>query len=405
MRVLVYPHAMELGGSQLNAIELAAAVQDLGHDVTLYADQGELVAHAELRGLEVLTRRRSPFCPSPERVVELRRLIGERSLQVLHGYEWPPILEAHAASWGRTGVAPVGTVMSMGVAGFIPDSSPLVVGTERIRRSVAQRRPGPVLLMEPPVDTVANAPGGHADDFRSQLPDAPGSLVVVVSRLAHELKLEGVLTAIRAVGELSRVRPVRLAIVGDGPARPEVEAAAAAVNTGRTPAPVLVMGAMQDPRGAYDAADVCIGMGGSALRAMAFASPLVVQGEGGFFETLTAETLPTFLDQGWYGRDDLAQDAAVVRLTELLRDLLDRPERAAELGAFGRSLVLSRFSLESAAKSLVTVYESALTETARYPGAGEVARSVAGLSGYQVSTRWERLRGRARRDDFNARPV
>ena len=34
MKVLVYPHTMEIGGSQLNAIEIAAAVRDRGHDVT-----------------------------------------------------------------------------------------------------------------------------------------------------------------------------------------------------------------------------------------------------------------------------------------------------------------------------------------------------------------------------------
>ena len=279
MRVIVYPHAMELGGSQLNAIELASGVQDLGHDVTLYADPGELVSYAQARGLEVITRRRSPLCPSPERVVELGRLAARRSAQILHGYEWPPILECHAASWGRPQLAPVGTVMSMGVAGFIPGSSPLVVGTERLRRRTAASRPGPVLLMEPPVDTVANGPGKHGEAFRASLPPAPGHLVVIVSRLAHELKLEGILTAIRCVGDLASRRDVRLVVVGDGPARREVEEAAAAANRGHASDPVILMGALEDPRGAYDAADVCIAMGGSALRAMAFSKPLIVQGE------------------------------------------------------------------------------------------------------------------------------
>ena len=35
MRVLVYPHSMEIGGSQLNAVELGGAVRDLGHDVVV----------------------------------------------------------------------------------------------------------------------------------------------------------------------------------------------------------------------------------------------------------------------------------------------------------------------------------------------------------------------------------
>ena len=37
MRVLVYPHAMEIGGSQLNAVETGAALRDRGHEVTVQA--------------------------------------------------------------------------------------------------------------------------------------------------------------------------------------------------------------------------------------------------------------------------------------------------------------------------------------------------------------------------------
>lgn len=405
MRVIVYPHAMELGGSQLNAIDLASGVQDLGHDVTLYADPGELVSYAQARGLEVITRRRSPLCPSPERVVELGRLAARRSAQILHGYEWPPILECHAASWGRPQLAPVGTVMSMGVAGFIPGSSPLVVGTERLRRRTAASRPGPVLLMEPPVDTVANGPGKHGEAFRASLPPAPGHLVVIVSRLAHELKLEGILTAIRCVGDLASRRDVRLVVVGDGPARREVEEAAAAANRGHASDPVILMGALEDPRGAYDAADVCIAMGGSALRAMAFSKPLIVQGERGFFETVTAASLPVFLDQGWYGQDHLDREAASSKLAGLICELLDDRERAAELGALGRSLVLNRFSLEAAAKSMVSTYEAALLHTPRFPQVGEVVRSASRLTAHKVSSRWEYYRGRGHRDDFNANPL
>ncbi|MCY4726967.1 glycosyltransferase family 4 protein [Nocardioides sp. STR2] len=405
MRVIVYPHAMELGGSQLNAIELASGVQALGHDVTLYADPGDLVSYAQARGLEVITRRRSPLCPSPERVVELRRLAARRSAQILHGYEWPPILECHAASWGRPQLAPVGTVMSMGVAGFIPRSSPLVVGTERLRRRTAEGRPGPVLLMEPPVDTVANAPGTNGAAFRASLPPAPGYLVVIVSRLAHELKLEGILTAIRCIGDMAHRRDVRLVIVGDGPARRVVEEAAAAANRGHASDAVILTGALEDPRGAYDAADVCIAMGGSALRAMAFGKPLIVQGERGFFQTVTAQTVPLFLEQGWYGQDHLDREEAAARLAGLVCELLDDPARSAELGASGRSLVLNRFSLEAAAKSMVSIYETALLDTPRFPQPREVLESAGRLATHKVQARWESLQGRGHRDDFNANPL
>jgi hypothetical protein len=46
MRVLVYPHLMEVGGSQHNAIELADSVAEAGHEVVLFAPRGDLCAIA-----------------------------------------------------------------------------------------------------------------------------------------------------------------------------------------------------------------------------------------------------------------------------------------------------------------------------------------------------------------------
>src|SRR5260370_17559318 len=43
VKVLVYPHAMEIGGSQLNALEIAAAVRDRGHEVTVVSRPGPLL--------------------------------------------------------------------------------------------------------------------------------------------------------------------------------------------------------------------------------------------------------------------------------------------------------------------------------------------------------------------------
>ena len=43
MKVLVYPHSMEVGGSQLNAVQVAGAVRDRGHEVIVISEPGPLV--------------------------------------------------------------------------------------------------------------------------------------------------------------------------------------------------------------------------------------------------------------------------------------------------------------------------------------------------------------------------
>ncbi len=112
---------------------------------------------------------------------------------------------------------------------------PLIVGTEEIAQRAVDAGHVSVTLLEPPVDVRSNAPGHDPGSFRAELGlDDGAPLLVVVCRLAHELKLEGMLAACDAVGWLAHAGvKVQLAVVGDGPARREVEEAAAAANAPR----------------------------------------------------------------------------------------------------------------------------------------------------------------------------
>ncbi|GGM42404.1 glycosyl transferase family 1 [Micromonospora sonchi] len=409
LNILVYPHAMEIGGSQLNAIELAAAVRDLGHRVTVLGEEGPLLDRVRGLGLKHLPLPQRRRRPSPAVVAQLRTLIRARRLDIVHGYEWPPGLESYAAGAGGRAAA-VCTVMSMAVAPFLPGWLPLVVGTRALQRHVADRRPGAVHLIEPPVDVVENAPGHPTEEFRVRygLDGSPGQprplLLAVVCRLVPELKLEGVLTAVEVVGRLAREHPVRLVVVGDGPARDVVEERARQANARAGLRAVVLTGELHDPRPAYAAADVMLGMGGSALRALAFGRPLVVQGERGFWQLLTPQSCATFLEQGWYGIGDGTGGAD--RLTGFLRRLIGDPQLRASLGRYGRDLAVDRFSLHRAARTQEGIYRSALA--ARYGAPGSLVRAAdglrcaGGLAAYKLRRRYARLCGTVPRDDFNA---
>ncbi len=403
MRILVYPHDLGMGGSQLNAIELAGAVRDLGHDVVVYGRPGVLNAAIEQLGLDFVPSPVPGRRPSPSVARDLRHLVGQRQIDVLHGYEWPPILEARLGAVGTPAVA-VGTVMSMAVAPFIPRGVPLVVGTEQI--AAVERDSGrcDVTVLEPPVDTDRNAPG-PADEraaFRSRHGVADGSvLVVTVTRLAAELKLEGLLTAVEAVPRLSD--DVTLVVVGDGPAREQVAAAAEAVNAHAGRPRVVLTGQLDDPRPAYAAADVVLGMGGSALRALAFAKPLVVQGEHGFWRLLTPRTAGQFEWHGWYGVGAGAASGAAALAAEL-GPLLRDADRRAELGAFGRKLVVDRYSLRAAASRQVQHYQRARTSTGRRLAPGDLV-AAGRFVRHTVDRQVRQRRGTVASEDFNSRPA
>ncbi|WP_305784092.1 glycosyltransferase family 4 protein [Symbioplanes lichenis] len=399
MRILVFPHSLEIGGSQINAIELGATIRDLGHEVTVMGDPGPLTGLIDSLGLEFVPLDGYHRRPAPALVRQIRELVRTRSFDIVHGYEWPPALEAAAATFRDPHAAAVCTIMSMAVAPFLPARMPLVVGTEALREHTAARRPGPVYLIEPPVDVRTNAPGFPVEDFRRTYGlDGDFVDIAVVSRLVPELKLEGVLTAIDVIGELGATRPVRLIVAGDGTARAEVQSRADAANARAGRRAVVLTGELRDPRPAYAAADVMLGMGSSALRALSFGRPLVVQGERGFWELLTPDTVDLFLHQGWYGLGDGTGGAE--RLRAALLRLLDDPILRAKLGQYGRDLAVERFSLQHAADVQLDIYRAALT--GRRSGLSTMAGSAAGLLAYKINRKYEALRGTQRRDDFNA---
>ena len=138
-------------------------------------------------------------------------------------------------------------------------------------------------------------------------------------------------------------------------------------------------------------------MGGSALRALAFGKPLVVQGERGFWRTVTPETYRDFAWAGWYGVSD-GEDSAQA-LSRELRPLLADAVMRDRLGAYGQRLVWQQYSLEAAASAMEGVYSVAIERT-RHP-VRQVPRSAAGFASYKVRRKLARLFSVAPADDFN----
>ena len=406
MKILVYPHDLNMGGSQTNAIELAAAVSKLGHECVVFGRRGTLCARIEELGLEFIESPDPGRRPSPRVARALQEVVRERGIDVIHGYEWPPGLEGWLAAERLPDVAAVCTVMSMAVAPFLPRWMPLVVGTQQISAREQEAGRLSVNLIEPPVDLEHNRIHDPATvaAFRNAWDLDERPLVVTVSRLVRELKSEGVLTAIEAAVTMQDATPFQLVIVGDGQARDEIQRAADEANARLGRRTVTLTGELSDPRAAYGAADVMLGMGGSALRSLAFAKPLVVQGELGYFRTLTRESLSEFRWQGWYGIG-AGRESGLGALEAELAPLLADETLRRELGALGREVV-EEFSLESAAKRQVTVYRDALAARGEHKKqVVDAARSSVQLAHYYVGQRVARIRGRQRTDDFNAEPV
>jgi glycosyltransferase involved in cell wall biosynthesis len=353
MKILVFAHRLEVGGTQVNAIELTAALRDRhDHEVVVFATPGPMLDLVRRNGIRFLPAPDAYHHPSFSRMRALRDAVRAERPDVVHVWDWWQCLDAYWSVYLAMGVPMVVTDMSMSVGRVLPMNVPMTFGTPELvdrARAAGRRR---VELLLPPVDVQFNAPGVVSSEPLRAANGITGNdiLLVTVSRFSEWLKAESLRRTIAAVRVVGRELPVKFLLVGDGTLRPELQRMADDVNAQIGREAVVLTGALLDPRPAYAAADIVIGMGGSALRAMAFGKPVIVVGERGFSAPFTPDSAQTFYHQGIYGLGDGLPDNS--RLVADIQSLAEHPDRLPALGEFARQFVLKYFTLEAAAAKL-----------------------------------------------------
>lgn len=378
MKLLVFAHQLEIGGTQTNAIDLAAALRDRhGFDVVLFATPGPAVSIIEQKRLRYVAAPDGLVHPSPARVRALRDVVRSERPDVIHAWDWWQCLDAYYVEHLLRRIPLVVSDMNMTLTRILPKRLPTTFGTPELvdlARNCGWTR---AQLLLPPVDVGLNNPTAvEPEPFRAKWQiDARTVTLVSVSRLDLFMKAESLHRTVAAVRTLGRELPLRFLIVGDGEGRGELERAAQQANSelGRTA--VVLTGAMLDPRPAYAAADIVVGMGGSAIRGMAFAKPVVVVGERGFSAPLNDETAEYFYYKGIYGSGTNAPGNQA-HVSDLRR-LASRRERFPALGAFARDFVVRHFGIDAGALRLA--------EICREAAAAPVQGSEAAVDGFRTA--------------------
>jgi len=385
MKILVFSDKLDVGGALVNAIESAGALRDLyGHDVTYFATPGPLLDLVEKCRLRFIPAPESLVLPSPARMRALRELLLRESFDVIYVWDWYQCLDAYyvAHLWMRVPMAV--TEMSMSVPQFLPKSLPTTFGTPDLVDQARAAGRQLISLLLPPVDLVANSPGAVAADPVRERYGLKSSEVTlaIVSRLASWMKSESVRRAIEAVGTLGGQYPLRLVVAGDGDARGQLEQLASEVNSALQRPAVVFTGSQLDPRPVYAAADIVLGMGGSALRGMAFGKPVIVIGEEGFSAPVTPETAKFFQYYGVYGTGGGDRDNS--RLTGHIRALVDSPEARRSLGEFGRQFVVEHFDLKKVTAQMDLLLRGAAAQAPRF--------RTAAVDGLRTAAIWVKQR-------------
>lgn len=367
LNVVIGLEGLALGGCPINALDLGRALRDRGHQVSVFAIDEDvrvsLIPYAEQCGFSVTVFPAGAGFLS--RSWHIRQFARSKSADVVHLFApWLGPAAAMAAVTRRPRLVMVTNWMMENVS-YTPGQMPMMLGTRALQEEAQLSHRSRVWLIEPPVDLSGEVTDpDRARRFRRDLGIADDeTLAVIVSRIDSHMKAEGIVNTIRAIRELD-LTDLKLVIVGDGNAVDLIRRESETVNRDLGREAVILAGALYDPRPAYAAADITLGMGGSALRCLAHSKPLIVLGENGFARIFEPASEDYFMTEGFFGSQHV--DNAVGHVAEQIRQLMDTEVRA-RLGEYGLARVAGRFGLDVTADTLEDIYR---TEIADVPGLG-----------------------------------
>ena len=328
MRILHVIQELGTGGAERILISAYRGARDAGHEVFVAAAPGPLAAELDTEPFPLPLVRRKPW-RLPAAALAVRRAVRASQPDVIHAYN-PTMALAVGLATRRPGL--------VNLQGSAEDDWPGTVRLVRLSRlAPVACGPGVAAALEDhglqPFATVPNAVG-PAPPPGERVAD-----VVAVGRLVEQKNHE---LAIRAIAQ---VPDATLAIVGDGPLRPELERLAAELE-----APVIFTGVRSDARALMGAADVVVmpsrweGLPLSALEALASGTPLVATNVRGLRELLTD------------GENALLVPEEPGALAVALRRVLEEPELAARLSEAGRR-VEGAGSDDALVAGFLSVYE------------------------------------------------
>lgn len=252
-----------------------------------------------------------------------------------HGYTWPDLRARAYNQLDRWSLRAANRVLTV--------SEPF--RRELISRGVAPER----------IEVVHNAidpQWGRRDveasaALRAKLGIGPEKRVaLIVGRLSAEKDHGTLLEALRRVRSMTP--EAHLAIVGDGPERPRIEAAVRALGLAGA---VTLTGQVPSAEPYYGIADICVlsslseGSPNALLEAMAAGTPVVATAVGGIPEMVTNGESALLIQPG----DCQAMTGAIAAL-------LADGELARRLAARAREVVLKRHAPEARTRRLVEIY-------------------------------------------------
>ncbi|MDI3298902.1 MAG: glycosyltransferase family 4 protein [Bacillota bacterium] len=383
-RILLAAMALELGGAETHVVSLARALRRRGLEVEVASSGGRLAGRLEESGIP------HHFLPLASRrpwqlghaVRGLRGLVLRRGIELVHAHARIPAWVADRALAG-SGVPLLTTYHGLYNDGWfwrrVTRWGDLAIAVSEDVRDHLVRRLGadPARVVVVPngidLDEYAFSPSEEAPPELDLPAGAP--VVLHVSRLS-EFTETALALAAAAPALADRLPGARILVAGTGSRLEQVRQAAGEANRRAGQNVMQVLGARWDVPALLGRAWVAVGVGRSALEAMAAARPVIISGNGGYGGILSEERLADFEAHNFTARGFGRPVEAADLLPDLVRLLGDEALRG-RLGAMGRETVHDRYSIERTAAQVEELYRRLFAGSAGrrpLPGKGGAAR-------------------------------
>jgi glycosyltransferase involved in cell wall biosynthesis len=360
-RVLQVVLSLNPGGTERLVVELARRLQDEAPAmVCCLDDAGAWAREVEPCGIEVVALERARgFRPMLGRAVA--HLARRHEATVIHAHHYSPFVYSCLARLWRPGTRVIFTEH-----GRLSDTPPSA--KRRLANRVLGRFPSRVFAVSEDLKRHLAGEGFATDALeviyngievgpvpdrktRSDVRQALGvdDETFVVGTIARLDPVKDLGTLIEAAATVRAELPIVVAIVGDGPERPSLEAAARRFGVG---AQIRFLGHREDARrwlagcDAYVNCSISEGVSLTILEAMAAALPIIATRVGGTPEVVDADS----------GRLIPARHPAA--LSQALVQLARSPQIRATLGRSARQRLETRFTLERMVREYAEVYAS-----------------------------------------------
>jgi len=370
--VLMLPMSLDIGGAETSVISLAKGIQALGWQVYVASSGGQRVQDLHEAGIPHFAAPLHSRWPlnMARAYRTISDIISTHKVDLIHAHARIPIWISERIAAKRN-IPLVATYHGTFKSGFpwvffSRQGDKTVAVSETISEYIVREfgfDPGRITVIPNGIDVSLFHPATPEMKANARhnlgIPEDKEPLLVYVSRLDGDLA-DAAICVENTVSELSRKYPgIMLLVAGDGKDFAPVRAKADEINAHCNKEVIRCLGFVLDTPSLYAVSDIVIGMSRVALEAMAAAKPVIIFGPSGIFGPASPQNISALEERNYVSLGAPFPPSPDV-LYRFIDDLIQHPERCANLGGFGRRTVVEHHSEESVARATERLYRELL---------------------------------------------